>query len=81
MFPIFASVAEDTADDRRNGLLSSEREKISKWDFVICNPPFFGSGEEMRQGISRKNGAAPAVSISAGELSLNLCFRGIADEI
>jgi methyltransferase len=48
LFPIYDELASSSA---------------GKWDFVICNPPFFGSEEEMREGAEGKAKGAPAVRL------------------
>lgn len=34
------------------------------WDIVICNPPFFDSEAEMKEGQEAKIGGVPAVRLT-----------------
>ena len=41
------------------------------WDIVICNPPFFGSEAEMKEGQEAKIGGVPAVRVARRTSFLN----------
>ncbi|WWC86060.1 uncharacterized protein L201_000931 [Kwoniella dendrophila CBS 6074] len=44
-------------------------DETSKWDLTICNPPFFGSEEEMREGqYGKEEGAHAAPTAAHNEL-------------
>lgn len=76
LFPIFDTlnrrlriddgddVLANEGDQAANGANDKGMKQGERWDFIICNPPFFASEEEVRQGIGKKIDSAPAVSLS-----------------
>jgi methyltransferase len=54
------SAGVSAADDGKERAL-----KGGTWDIVICNPPFFASEAEMKEGREVKVGGVPAVSLRA----------------
>ncbi|KAI9638368.1 uncharacterized protein MKK02DRAFT_22258 [Dioszegia hungarica] len=60
LFPIFDGLANSYSTSREAGEGDSSSKEADKWDFVICNPPFFGSEDEMREGREAKQKGAPA---------------------
>jgi methyltransferase len=56
LFPIFDSLKT------RDSATTADKAELGGWDVVICNPPFFGSEAEMRDGTEAKAGNVPAVS-------------------
>ncbi|OCF38557.1 hypothetical protein I317_07667 [Kwoniella heveanensis CBS 569] len=48
-----------------HGQDSKERGETHQWDLTICNPPFFGSEEEMQEGQDLKEQVAHAAPTAA----------------
>ena len=64
LFPIFDSISTVKNAPAGNEALVKPITNIGDeggWDFVICNPPFFGSEEEMKDGQTAKTSRAHAV--------------------
>eukprot|EP00624_Nannochloropsis_granulata_P002985 evm.model.NODE_25191_length_8596_cov_20.292229.1 len=61
--------------------LEGEDEKATQLDFVMCNPPFFGSLEEIHAGSADKDGSSDISSSNEGPLAAPQTPHGCVDEV
>ena len=66
LFPIFDDLASRNRSPEGTstsaGVGPDQKPVEGQWDIVICNPPFFASEQEMKEGQEAKIGGVPAVS-------------------